>query len=99
LAARGLALSGARFKAEIDITFASIEDVLEKAITLRRELGTRVPGLLEAGSLNALKEKLDRYVDGGVNGVRQRSTLQPRVAAGPALSFQEGFADAFLVGQ
>src|SRR5712691_5551323 len=84
LAARGLAQSGIRFKTEIDLIFDSIEGVIDKVIAYRRELGAKVPALLEAANIKALKDKLDRYVDGGVNGVHQRSTLQPRGAAGSA---------------
>jgi hypothetical protein len=83
LAARGLGQSGARFQAEVDIIFGSIEGIVERAIGCRRELGARVPALLEPSNLNGLKDKLNRCVDDGVNGVRQRMTLQPTGAAGP----------------
>lgn len=96
LAARGLGQSGARFKAEVDIIFASIEGIVEKVIACRRELGAKVPALLEPGNLKGLKDKLDRYVDGGVNGLRQRMTLQPRGAAGSAL-IQEAERKAYAV--
>lgn len=82
LAARGLALSGVRFKAQVDIIFDSIQGVVEKVIAYRRELGARVPALLEPSNLRALKEKLDHYVEGGVNGVRQRLAHQPRGVGG-----------------
>jgi hypothetical protein len=96
LAARGLGQSGARFKAEVDIIFASIGDIVEKVIAYRRELGAKVPALLEPSNLKGLKDKLDRYVDAGVNGVRQRMTLQPSGAVGPAL-IQEAERKAYAM--
>jgi len=85
LAARGLRQSGARFMAEVNIVFAAIEDIVEKAVAYRQELAAKVPALVEPSNLRPFKDKLDQYIDGGVNAFRQRSTLQPRGAAGPAL--------------
>jgi hypothetical protein len=65
LAAKGQALSGGRYKKEVDIIFTSIGSVLEKAIALRHDLSARVPALLEPASLTVFKEKLERFVDGG----------------------------------
>src|ERR1035437_2579474 len=73
LAAQGKALSGARVSAETEIIFASIENVIDKAIAFRRELGAKVPALLEDGNLTSLREKLEQIVQSGVSGVRQRS--------------------------
>jgi hypothetical protein len=86
LAARGLAQSGTRFSAEIDIIFTSVEGVIEKVIACRRELGAKVPALLDAANMKALEDKLDRYVDGAVNGVHQRSTIRTPGAVGSAIS-------------
>src|SRR4051812_25498762 len=81
LAARGLAMSGMRFSAEVDIIFSSIEEVVAKAIAFRQELGAKVPALLEPGNLKILQDKLDQYVEGGVRGVRARAQNPPNRGA------------------
>jgi hypothetical protein len=68
LAAKGLARHPAQFKAELDIIFASVEAFIDKAVVLRAELGAKVPALLEPGSMKSFKEKLERHVDGAING-------------------------------
>lgn len=83
LAAQGQALSGARVSAETEIIFASIESVIDKAIAFRRELGAKVPALLEDDNLASLRENLEQIVQSGVSGVRQRSTLPSRNSIAP----------------
>ena len=94
LAAKGQALSGGRYKKEVDIIFTSIGSVLEKAIALRQDLSARVPALLEPASLSVFKEKLERFVDGGINGVRQRSERNPMGVAVIAAIVQEAESTA-----
>jgi hypothetical protein len=78
LAAQGLALSGNRVSSETEIIFTSIEAVIDKAIVDRRELSAKVPALLESETLTELKDKLERYIQVGVDGVRSRSILPAR---------------------
>lgn len=85
MAARGLSQSGPRLVAEIEIIFSGIGSVIDQAVAYRKELGARVPALLTAGNLKVFQDKLNQYIDGGVNGVKQRSTIQPRGAGGPVL--------------
>jgi hypothetical protein len=85
LAAKGLFESGARYIGEVEIIFASIESVIERAVTYRRELGIKVPALLTAPNLNVFQDKLNQHIDEGVNGVRSRLTLRPSGSAGPAV--------------
>ena len=85
LAAAGLAQSGNRITAEIDIIFASIQGIVDEAVEYRVELGKRVPALLEVGNLNTLEAKLTQYIDGGVVGVRSRIELKPRLWNNPAV--------------
>ena len=94
LAAKGHALSSGRYKKEVDIIFTSIGSVLEKAIALRQDLSARVPALLEPASLSVFKEKLERFVDGGINGVRQRSERNPMGVAVIAAIVQEAESTA-----
>jgi hypothetical protein len=49
-------------------------------------LGASVPALFEPNSIKTLKDKLDRYVDGSVNGIRQRATMQPRGTVGASVN-------------
>jgi hypothetical protein len=86
LAARGLALSGMRYKGEVDIIFTSIEAVVDKAVTYRRELGAKVPALLEPGKLKVLKDKLDRHIDSGVKGATSRVKAPMEGAVSSALA-------------
>jgi hypothetical protein len=83
LAAQGLAMSGNRVSLETDIIFTSIESVIDKAIAYRRQLSARVPALLEPENLTALQAKLENYIQGGVNGVRQRSIRPSRNSIAP----------------
>jgi hypothetical protein len=83
LAVQGLAQSGPRYKVEINIIFISIEDVVEKTIAYREQLCAKVPALLESGNLKMLKEKLDRYVDSGIERIIQRVTIS---FSGPVLA-------------
>jgi hypothetical protein len=46
LAARGLAISGARLQGEMSIIFQTTESLIEKAIAYRKELAVRTPELL-----------------------------------------------------
>jgi hypothetical protein len=86
LAARGVALSGMRYKGEVDIIFTSIDAMVDKAVTYRRELGARVPVLLEPGNLQVLKDKLDRHVDSGVKGATSRVKAPMEGAVSSALT-------------
>jgi len=85
LAGRGLSVSGMRYKGEVDIIFTSIEATVDKAVTYRRELGARVPVLLEPGNLKVLKDKLDRHVDSGVKGATSRVKAPMRALTREAL--------------
>jgi hypothetical protein len=96
LAARNMLRSGERFKRMADIILKSAEDVIDKAIAYRRDLGATVPALLEANSIKTLGDKLDRYVDGSVNGIRQRATMLPR-GTGSASVNQETQQKAYSI--
>jgi len=61
LAAKGLAISGNRYSGEIEIRLGKIGSVVEKRIALRRELGSKVPELLEEYHLKTLKDELEEY--------------------------------------
>jgi hypothetical protein len=80
LAARNGLRSGARFKGISDIILKSVEATVDKAIAYRRELGASIPALLEENGMKPLKDRLEKYVDGSVNGIRQRGTMLPRGA-------------------
>lgn len=96
LAARGLSQSGMRFKIEVDLIFTSTEGVVDQMIDYRKELGARVPALLERGNLGTLRTKLDQLADGALNGVRQRATMAPRGAAAASL-MQEAERKAYAL--
>ena len=81
LAARGLALSGSRFSGEMKIFLKKINGIIDKRIMLRREVGAKVPALLENQSMITLKAELDQFVDSATGGFitrlssRQGATL------------------------
>ncbi len=77
LAAKGLFNSGARFKGELDIVFASLQEVLTKTIAHRKELSIKVPELLSPSSLEEFQSQLNRCIDGAVKGIGMRSKLPP----------------------
>src|SRR5437879_642400 len=78
LAARGIGQSPMNFTAEAHIIFTSIEAAIDKAIEFRRELGGRVPALLNPANLQSLEAKLERFVDQSIEGVKQRAVMQGR---------------------
>jgi len=67
--------SGAQLLGVTDIIFTSLEQVIEKVIEYRRELGEKAPMLLTPMDLRTLQKKLDQYLDGSVNGVRTRQSM------------------------
>jgi len=82
LAAQGLLRSGARFTTEVNLLFESTQEIVDKAVARRKELGQRVPLLLTKPNLATLEAKLIQMIDGTVNGVKTRLTLHPRNAGG-----------------
>jgi hypothetical protein len=87
LAARGLLQSGGRVKTEVDIRFGALEAAIDKIIAFRRELAGKAPALLEPSDMSALKDKLDRYVDGCAKGIQERCTSPAnRGAVGDAMT-------------
>ena len=77
LAAKGLAISGNRYSGEIEIRLGKIGSVVEKRIALRRELGCKVPELLEEYHLKTLKNELEEYINSGVAGCIQYLSMPP----------------------
>ncbi len=63
LARRGFSHSGFRLAGEMKIRLGKIDSVAEKRIALRRDLGSKLPELLEDQPLKSLKSELDGYVD------------------------------------
>jgi hypothetical protein len=76
LAARGLALSGARYAGEMDLHLRKAWEVIEKAMALRRELGRMIPELLERQHLELLRSKLNDHINGSVAGFVERLSSQ-----------------------
>jgi hypothetical protein len=81
--------------AEVDITFSLIESVVEQCIEYRQQLATKVPVLLTPVNLNTLHQKLSQYVDGGVNSVRMRRSMQGARAGGGLAASQEAERRAY----
>lgn len=83
LAARGLALSGSRFSGEMKIFLKKINGIIDKRIMLRREVGAKVPALLENQSMITLKAELDQFVDSATGGfITRLSSRQGATLAG-----------------
>jgi len=76
LASQGGLRSGAQLLGVTDIIFTALEEVIKKVIEYRRELGEKVPILLTPMNLRTLQHKLDQYINGGLNGVRSRQSMQ-----------------------
>ncbi len=66
----------------MNLLFESTQEIVDKAVARRKELGRRVPLLLTKPNLATLEAKLIQMIDGTVNGVKTRLTLHPRNAGG-----------------
>lgn len=97
LASQGTLRSGGQLLAVTDIIFTAIEGVVEKVIEYREELAVRVPTLLAPANLLTLQSKLDQYIDGGVNGVRTRHSMQWARTGGGLSASQEAERRAYAL--
>ncbi len=86
LAGRG---SPVIFAAEANIMLTSIEASIDKAISLRRESGGKVPSLLNPANLQQLAAKLESFVDTGIQGIKQWAATQRGGGHAPAPVMQE----------
>ena len=86
-AARGLGISGARFKNEVDILFGSIEGVIKAAINNRKDFGKTVPQMLSGPSIEQFGETLSQHVDSAIAGFRARQA--PQIPHGAAAALAE----------
>src|ERR1019366_1762390 len=69
LAATGGYNSGKRGVLEMEIRFSNLADnVIQKVIAKRKELGRKFPDLLTQDHLNQLRDRLHHHVDAVVNG-------------------------------
>ena len=81
-ASRGLYNSGIRLKGEDGILWDTLSECVNKVIGVRKEMGVRVPQLLEHEHLNSLERKLKSLVDSAMSA--HRSALQDTPALGRA---------------
>jgi len=81
-AKNGVYCSGGRLKEDLEIIFAARDEVVAKAVALRRTLATRNPVLAEAGTLAPLISKIQNFINMGVSQMEeQMSKTFPEVGA------------------
>jgi hypothetical protein len=78
LAARGISQSPMNFTAEVRIILNSIEEGIDKAVGLRRELGAKIPALFNPSELQPLQSRLERFIDHSIEGIKQRQQFSGR---------------------
>ena len=63
----GLYQSGGRLKEDVKIIVASIEEVVTKAVAMRRTLAADIPALANSGRLEGLRSRMADFINSGVS--------------------------------
>lgn len=97
LASRGLGRWGGKPLEEAKLVFTLVEEVVQQCIEYRRELAVKAPSLLSPANLNALHQKLSKYVDGGLNSIRMWQSTRGSRGGGHIAASQEGERRAYAL--
>lgn len=81
-ARKGVATSGGRYKAELEIRFGGARGLIEKAIAKRASLGSKLPEMLTPARLRELEQRLNQSLSAIVQNqydrmARDRADLMP----------------------
>lgn len=101
LSARGLSRSGQRFSGEMQIRLRMIRNAVERVITLRRQLGKRLPLLLEEHQLTTLEKRMESFVNRQVELATQSTYSTSGAldgAAGMAINSKAGIEAGKICG-
>lgn len=74
----GVYQSGGRLKEDVKIIVASIEEVVTKAVAMRRTLAAEIPALAGSGKLEGLRSRMADFINSGVSQMDEQMSKTTR---------------------